>query len=303
MVCSMLSDLSVQVKEKVSLMLDWFPNPVHVPIYTAHKKGYFEAQGLDVKILTPDDPTDPLKLTAAGKIQFAVNYQTIVTMSRNQDIPVVSVGTLVQHPLNCILFFKSSGIETPADFKGRRIGFSIEPLFKVMFETIAEKAGLEKADYELTHIGHHLEPLLDGQVDAICGTFRNFEAIQVGLEGKEVGIFPFEDYGIPDYYELVLIAHSNLIKEQPTLVEGFFEGLDNGIQQTLAEPEACLAEFIKQNPELDNELNRQAFKATLPYFRGSPAQELSYWEKFQAFLQERGLIEKTTPVQEMVWKP
>ncbi len=294
--------LPVQAGEKVTLMLDWYPNPVHVPLYLAQEKGYFADQGLEVEIQAPADPNDPLKLTAAGKIQFAVSYQPSVITARDRNLPVVSLGALVQHPLSCILYLKSSGITKPADLKGRKIGYSVEPLYRVLFEAVAQKAGLTKPDYEIFRVGYNLSPpLLSGKVDAVCGAFRNYEAIQMAQKGQEVGIFPFEEHGVPDFYELVLIVNSGLVKDKPDMAAAFVKALDQGIQETLARPEEALEIFFKILPELNNELNRKSFEATLSFIKGSPAQDPKRWEEVQEFMLERGLIKKKTPVKEMAW--
>ena len=54
-------------QEHHRLILDWFPNADHVPLYVAREAGFFEAQGLDIELLPPADPNDPLKLVAAGQ--------------------------------------------------------------------------------------------------------------------------------------------------------------------------------------------------------------------------------------------
>jgi putative hydroxymethylpyrimidine transport system substrate-binding protein len=165
-------------------MLDWFPNPDHAPVYVAKAKGFFAEQGLDVDIMVPADPNDPLKLVAAGKINFAISYQPSVITARSEGLPVVSIGALVQHPLSSILYLKSSGFKTPADLKGKRIGYSVEPLYRVLFEAVAEAAGLQTSDYDIYRVGFNLAPsLLSGKVDAAVGAFRNYEAIQIELEG------------------------------------------------------------------------------------------------------------------------
>ncbi|MCK5552961.1 MAG: ABC transporter substrate-binding protein, partial [Deltaproteobacteria bacterium] len=60
---------------KVSLMLDWFPNADHVPVYVARDKGFFAKGGLDVEILVPANPNDPPKLVAVGTVDFGISYQ------------------------------------------------------------------------------------------------------------------------------------------------------------------------------------------------------------------------------------
>ncbi|UCE82068.1 MAG: ABC transporter substrate-binding protein [Deltaproteobacteria bacterium] len=288
--------------DRVSCMLDWFPNPDHAPLYVAQAKGFFAEEGLEVDLMVPADPNDPLKLVAAGKVNFAISYQPSVITARSEGLPVVSIGALVQHPLSSILYLESSGFKSPADLKGRRIGYSVEPLYRVLFEAVAEKAGLQASDYEIYRVGFNLAPsLLTGKVDAVVGAFRNYEAIQIELEGKKVGIFPLEEHGIPDFYELVIITHPNEITAQPARVKAFMRGLTKGIQQTIDDPKACLETFLKLHPDLRDELNRRAFQATLPFFKGSPEQKTSRWVEMQAFMFDRGLIKRSSPVQELIW--
>ncbi len=289
--------------DKISVMLDWYPNPDHAPIYLAQCEGFFAAEGLDVEIMVPGDPNDPLKLAAAGKVDLAVSYQPSVIMARDEGLPVVSIGVLVQHPLSSIVYLKDSGIKTMADLKGKKIGYSVEPLYRVLFEAAAENAGLKKSDYELYRVGFNLTPpLLSGQIDAAVGAFRNFEAVQVELEGKSAGIFALEENGVPDFYELVLITGDGNIKNRPEMLQRFMRALSKGIAMTTDKPKESLGMFLKMLPDLADELNRRAFAATVPFFRGSPAQEAARWEALQDFMLARGLIRKKTPVQEMVWK-
>ena len=108
--------------EKVTLLLDWFPNVDHAPLYVAQENKIFGKHGLEVELLWGGDPDAPLKLVAAGEYPFAVSYQQSVTIARASEdvLPVKSIGLLVEHPLNTISFLKKTGIKTPADFKGKK---------------------------------------------------------------------------------------------------------------------------------------------------------------------------------------
>ena len=292
----------LQAGEKITCMLDWYPNPDHVPLYLAQSEGLFAAQGLEVDLQVPADPNDPLKLVAAGQVDFAVSYQPSVIMAAAEGLPVISLGALVQHPLSCILFLEESGIKTPADFKGRRIGYSVEPLYRVLLEAVAETAGLGKGDYQAIRVGFNLAPpLLTGQVDAVVGAFRNYEAIQVELEGRKIGILSLEEHGVPDFYELVIIANPDRLDKNPELAKKFMTALAAGIDLTMSKPKTSLEAFLKLHPDLRDELNRRSFEATLPFFNGSPAQDPKRWQDLQAFMLKRGLIKQARPVEELVW--
>ena len=83
--------------QNLTLMLDWFPNVDHLPIYVAQEKGYFTEENVQVKILSPSDTADALKLAAAGKVDLAVSYEPQTVMAAARGIDVRVVGRLIEH--------------------------------------------------------------------------------------------------------------------------------------------------------------------------------------------------------------
>jgi putative hydroxymethylpyrimidine transport system substrate-binding protein len=122
--------------EKVTVLLDWFVNPDHGPLYVALEKGFFSQRGLDVKFEVPSNPNDPPKLTAAKKADIAVSYQPQHHLHVDQGLPLVRFATLVATPLNALVVLASSPIKSIADLKGKTAGYSISgfetALLKVM---------------------------------------------------------------------------------------------------------------------------------------------------------------------------
>ena len=47
--------------DKLTLMLDWFPNIDHLPIYVAQERGLFKEKGLEVEIISPIAMEDGLR--------------------------------------------------------------------------------------------------------------------------------------------------------------------------------------------------------------------------------------------------
>ena len=285
---------------KVTLMLDWFPNADHVPLYAAQQTGIFKQHGLDVELLAPADPNDPLKLVAAGKYPFAVNYQPSVTIARSQGLPVKAIGVLVEHPLNTISFLKESGIKTPSDLKGKTIGYAVGPLDVVLFETIARNAGLQKEDYELINIGFNITPsLLSGKIDAVIGAYWNYEINELALEGKDAGYFPLEKHGVPDFYELVFISNDTFLKQHPETAKRLMAAMRQAIQFTKDHPDDALAAYFKANPDVRKALDEKAFRATLPVFATTQTQSEAKWTTFAEFALKAGLIEKPVVASEL----
>ena len=109
--------------DKVKLALDWFPNSNHLGLYIAEEKGYFAAENLEVEIYTPSDPSSVLATVASRSDDFGMNYQPDVLIARGEGVPVVSILGMVQHPLNSLMTLETSGLDSPADLEGKKIGY------------------------------------------------------------------------------------------------------------------------------------------------------------------------------------
>ena len=117
---------SIDAAQELTLILDWFPNVDHLPIYAARQQGLFAEEGLKIKIISPSETADGLKMAASGNVDIAVSYepQTIIAAARGLD--VIVFARLIEHPLTTLLFLKGQGIETPQDLSGKKIGYTVK---------------------------------------------------------------------------------------------------------------------------------------------------------------------------------
>ncbi|MFQ6090666.1 MAG: ABC transporter substrate-binding protein, partial [Candidatus Bipolaricaulia bacterium] len=81
--------------ERLTLMLDWLPNPDHVPLYVAQEEGLFAEEGLEVEILVPGNPSDPAKLVAAGRVALGITTGLNLIIARDQGLPLTAIGALI----------------------------------------------------------------------------------------------------------------------------------------------------------------------------------------------------------------
>ena len=254
----------VHAKQKVTLLLDWFVNPDHAALIVAQQKGYFSAHDLDVEIIEPADPSMPPKLVAAGKADLAVDYQPQLQMQVAEGLPLVRVGTLVSTPLNSIVVLQSSGIQSIADLKGKKVGYSVSGFETSLLKAMLAKYDLSEKDVEMVNVNWSLSPsLISGQVDAVIGAFRNFELNQMALEKQPGLAFYPEEHGVPAYDELILVANKNQLSAQK--LNAFLTALEQATIYLINHPDQAWQDFVSYKPnELDNELNRLAWRDTLP---------------------------------------
>ena len=285
--------------QKVTLMLDWFPNVDHLPIYVARHQGLFAHQGLDIEILSPSDTSDALKLAAAGKVDIAISYepQTIIAAARGLEISVM--GRLIEHPLTTLLFLKGRGIETPQDLEGKKIGYTVPGLMDVLLDAFARLNGIEK--YSAINVGFSIvQSLTAGKVDAVMGPFKTYETVTMAHKGYDVGYFELEKWGIPDYDELVLVTSQKTMKKNQAVMLKIRRIVDQAIQLVRANPEEALEHYFKEVPEADRRIEREAFQLTLPYYAHRQAPDVNQWQQFADFALKYGLIERAVDVRSII---
>lgn len=283
--------------EKLTVLLDWFINPDHGPLYVAEERGYFADAGLEVRLVPPADPNDPPKLVAAGKGDLAVSYQPQLHMQAASGLPLVRIATLVATPLNTIVVLKDSPIRTLADLKGRKVGFSVAGLEDALLAGVLAPHGLTVDDIERVNVNWSLSPsLIAGQVDAVIGAFRNFELNQMDIAGHPGRAFYLEEEGVPPYDELIVVARKDTL-DRPAY-RGFIDAIERGVQYMINHPEDSWELFIRgERKSLDDELNRRAWRDTLPRFALRPAAlDTRRYERFAEFVEERGLAKDLPPV-------
>ena len=282
--------------EKMTVLLDWFVNPDHATLVIAKEKGFFEAQGLDVELIAPADPNDPPKLVAAGHAELAVSYQPQLHLQVAEGLPLARVGTLVATPLNSLVVLKDSPIKSIADLKGRKVGYSVGGFEDIILDAMLEKQGLSVKDVELINVNFSLSPsLISGQVDAVIGAFRNFELNQMDINGTPGRAFFVEEEGIPVYDELILVANKDKVGDEK--LPRFLKGLEQATTFLINHPDESWKLFIKAYPDLDDELNRRAWRDTLPRFALRPAAlDVGRYSDFAEFLKAKDMIKETGKV-------
>ena len=284
-------------KVSVKLALDWYPNSNHLGLFIAQEKGYFEDENLDVTLYTPVDPSTVLLTVGSGKDDFGISYQPDVLLARAQGVPVVSIAGIVQHPLNSVVALKSSGITRPRELVGKKVGYPGIPTNEPLLDTMLKYDGASGlGDVELVNVGFDLAPaLISGRVDAVVGAYWTHESILLENEGYPVNIMRMEEWGVPDYYELVLVSSEEMLENRPDVVERFMRAIRRGYEDAVADPQAGVDILLEATrEEVDEKIERPGAELLAPLWKTESAdfgqQDSARWENFTRWMQDAGLL-------------
>ena len=284
-----------QPTTKVSVALDWYPWSNHTGLYLAKENGYYAAEGLDVSIYVPANPEDVLKLVGSGKDTFGISYQTDVLLARSEGVPVKSIAALVQHPLNSIMTLKESGIGRPKQLEGRKVGSPGIPSNDAYLATMLGADGADPKKVEVVNVGFDLVPALIGKkVDAIIGAYWVHESILAEQKGHPVNIMKVEEWGVPDYYELVLVASDDTVTRNSDVVQRFLRATFKGYQDAMKDHARALDVLVKANPETDRELETKGIDMLAPLWLDKDgafgSQTAERWQSYADWLKQQGLL-------------
>lgn len=283
--------------EEFTVALDFYVNPDHAGIFTALDRGYFADAGLDVETQVPSDPSAPIRLVASGRADLAISYEPEVLLAREQGLPVKAVGAIVGQPLTSLISLPEAGIRTVADLRGKTIADAGIPYQKDFLDAILSEEGLSLDDVERVSVGLGLLPaVLSGEADAMLGGFLNIEGVDLAERGRDPRVVPVDQLGIPTYDELVLVANSDRIAEDPEPLRLFIAALERGTLDAVEDPAAATEAVLEAGDGLDPKLTRAEVDATLPLLLPAKSSQPfghmngNQWEDFAGFFADRGLI-------------
>lgn len=295
---------------ELTVVLDWYPNALHAFLYQAEQAGYFAEEGLTANLQAPAGTNDAISMVAAGKADIGLYYQQDVIQSRaDQNIPVKSIGAVVQSPLNIILSLKEKNITKPEDLVGKTIGYAGTELSEALIHSIMKNNGASADDVNMIDVGFELmASMTTGQVDATIGCLVNHEVPQMEKEGFEVNYFFPDDFGVPQYYEGVFLANDSMINDEPEVLEGFLRACEKGFEDFKNSPNEVLNVLLENQDEanfpLDEEVEQKSVETLLPLMETESAKFLSQteecWQENIDWLYEEGIISEKPDVSEVM---
>ncbi len=282
---------------RVTVALDFQPNPAHAGIYAAQRR---DADFLlDLQVRVPSSSTDSLKLLTAGRADVAVMDIHDLGLARERGSDVVAIGALVQRPLAAVI--ARPGIERPRDLEGRRVGVTGLPSDDAVLRSVVRSDGGDPGRVQRVTIGFSAVPsLIAGRVDAVV-SFWNVEGVALRRRGVRTREFRVDSYGAPRYPELVLVTERKNLTRIGTELSELLALLRAGTRAALADRRATVEELVEASGA-DEPLVRAQLEAIAPALRPPlrlDRDELEGWARFD---ERFGILQRRPDVGELFYR-
>ena len=229
----------------IKFQLDWrFEGPAALFLQPA-AKGYFKAAGLDVTVDAGNGSGGAVQRVASGTYDMGfADLAAVMEFHANnpdaQNKPVAVMMVYNNTPAS-VMALKKSGIATPADLAGKKLGAPVFDAGRRAFP-IFQKAN-KVGNVQWTAMDPPLREtmLVRGDVDAITGfTFTSLLNLEArGVKTADVVVLPYADFGVK-LYGNVIIASPKLIKENPAAIKAFLSAFTKGAKEVIANPAAAI---------------------------------------------------------------
>lgn len=282
--------------EEVQLRANFFISGEHAPYYLGIDKGFYEDEGIELKLNSGEGSSLAVQLVGRGDEEFGLASSEIVLKGRTNGIPVISVSVINPVSPVTIISLKDVEIRELEDLYGKTLGVNYKSNTYQQYKALVRKKQLDSSQITEVPGAANIESLLSGRVDAILRQTQN-EAVSLKIKGYEVNEQLFEDYGI-HFYGITLITNDDLIKENPELVRRFVRATIKSWEYSIDNPEEAIESLVAHNKNLDKQISLQQFLKFVSLFDKQSIESEGFgymtaeeWHNTQEMLYELGIIE------------
>jgi NitT/TauT family transport system substrate-binding protein len=231
----------------IKFQLDWrFEGPAAL-FLTPAAKGYFKDAKLDVSIDAGNGSGGTVTRVASGAYDmgFADLAALMEFHANNPDAPNKPVAVMMVYndtPAS-VMALKKSGIKTPADLSGRKLGAPVFDAGRRAFPIFAKANNVSNVQWTAMDPPLRETMLVRGDIDAITGfTFTSLLNLEArGAKIEDVVVLPYPQFGVK-LYGNVIIASPKMVKDNPAAIKAFLQAFAKGAKDVIANPAAAIAD-------------------------------------------------------------
>ena len=228
--------------KKISFVPQWVPQAQFAGYYLAHERGIYKKHGIDLTIIPggPDNPS--LDLLKNGKADFATLWLSTGIQMRAKGVKLINIAQMMQRSALMLIAKKSSGIKTPRDMNGKKVGLW-GPIFQIQPKAFFKRYNLKVKEIRQSYSVNLF--LRDG-VDVTSAMWYNeyHTILNSGLNPDELTAFFFHEHGL-NFPEDGIYTLEETFQKDPDLCKAFVNASIEGWRYAFAHPEEALGIVMK----------------------------------------------------------
>ena len=291
-------EAKAQGRAVVNLQLGWLLSGNQIGEVCAKRLGYYEAEGLELRIQAGGPNIDGVAMVAAGRFEMGqVSSSPSLMLAASQDIPVRCFAAGAQvHPFSYISRSRNP-VREPRDLIGKKIGTQSTAV--ILLRALLAKHNIAERDVQIIPIGGDMSPLMTGQVDVVTGWLTNTTAMRV--IGQEAVTMRLWDTGVR-LYALPYYATAQTVERRADVLARFLRASSRGWAYAHANRDAATDMLIREFPNLNRADERVALDVMLTYAfgprtatEGWGTMDPEIWHEQIALYAQLGQFSRRTP--------
>lgn len=211
-VCGVTVSLQASAADKVTVQLKWLPQAQFAGYYVAQAKGYYKAEGLDVTIKPGGPDISPVQVIAGNGADVVVNWMPDALAAREAGVPLVNIAQVFNQSGLMLTCKKSSGVNSPKDFKGKTLGVWYGGNEYPFLNWMAKLGYKTDSDIKILKQGFNVDPLLQNQAACISTMIYNeyWQLVDAGVKESDLVTFFYEKEGVASLEDGLYVLESKL---------------------------------------------------------------------------------------------
>jgi len=256
-----------QQATRIRFQLDWRFEGQSALFVTAAAKGYFKDENLDVQIDSGNGSGSVVSRIVSGvyQIGFADMATLMEFHGNNPDAPNKPVGIMMlyNNTPGTVFALKKSGIKTPKDLEGKKLGAPSFDASRQTFPVFAQANNVDESKVEWLSMEPTLREtmLVRGDLDAITGYyFTSLLGLRArGVAPGDIVTLRYPQYGVKLYSNTV-VTSPGFAEQNPQAVRGFLRALTRAVRDVLADPEGHIRYVKERDGVIDEATETQRLK-------------------------------------------
>jgi NitT/TauT family transport system substrate-binding protein len=242
LLCGSLTSLAWQQPPShlihLTLQLKWLPQAQFAGYFVAQDRGFYRQQGLSVSFGSGGPTIAPENAVLRGQADVGVDWLSALLVARDRGADLTNIAQIFQASGQRLIAFKSSGIRTVPQLRGKRVGVSFAGN-QYQFNALMGRYHMAPPQKYMTVVSQDvtMRLFLTHQIDAT--TVQTYNELGIvyehGVKPNRLTIFDYNALGV-SMLEDDLFARPAWLHTHASVVVRFLRASLRGWQWAVAHP-------------------------------------------------------------------